>query len=189
MADRRIVILTDGRTNPVNAKTAACVVRYKPEEVVALLDTTQAGKTAGELLGVGGSIADCREAGRCAGCEHAAHRHRAERRQAAAGVAKDSARSDRSRDESRFRAARFSVERSGDCRGGGQARRRDLRRAQEQRARRLQSAQSARRLFADSYGRAGLLGRQDAGLGRARDRASRRAGTMRSSSPRARRAS
>src|SRR3982750_2319519 len=56
MADRRIVILTDGRTNPVNAKTAACVVRYKPEEVVALLDPTQAGKTAGELLGVGGSL-------------------------------------------------------------------------------------------------------------------------------------
>src|SRR6188472_3761734 len=56
MGDRRIVILTDGRTNPVNAKTAACVVRYKPDEVVALLDPTQAGKTAGELLGVGGSI-------------------------------------------------------------------------------------------------------------------------------------
>jgi uncharacterized NAD-dependent epimerase/dehydratase family protein len=56
MADRRIVILTDGRTNPVNAKTAACVIRYKPQDVVALLDTTQAGKTAGELLGVGGSI-------------------------------------------------------------------------------------------------------------------------------------
>jgi uncharacterized NAD-dependent epimerase/dehydratase family protein len=56
MGDRRIVILTDGRTNPVNAKTAACMVRYKPDEVVALLDPTQAGKTAGELLGVGGSI-------------------------------------------------------------------------------------------------------------------------------------
>jgi len=56
MGDRRIVILTDGRTNPVNAKTAACVIRYKPEEVVALLDPTQAGKTAGELLGVGGAI-------------------------------------------------------------------------------------------------------------------------------------
>ena len=56
MADRRIVILTEGRTSPVGAKTASCVVRYKPKEVVALLDTTQAGKTAGELLGVGGSI-------------------------------------------------------------------------------------------------------------------------------------
>src|SRR6476646_2533346 len=55
MGDRRIVIVTDGRTNPVNAKTAACMVRYHPKEVLALLDPTQAGKTAGELLGVGGS--------------------------------------------------------------------------------------------------------------------------------------
>lgn len=56
MSDRRIVILTDGRTNPVSAKTASCVIRYKPEEVVALLDTTQPGKTSQELLGIGGSI-------------------------------------------------------------------------------------------------------------------------------------
>ena len=56
MVERRIVILTDGRTNPVSAKTASCVIRYKPEEVVALLDTTQPGKTSRELLGVGGSI-------------------------------------------------------------------------------------------------------------------------------------
>jgi uncharacterized NAD-dependent epimerase/dehydratase family protein len=56
MPQRRIVILTDGRTNPVNAKTASCVIRYKPEEVVALLDTTQPGKTSQELLGVGGSL-------------------------------------------------------------------------------------------------------------------------------------
>jgi uncharacterized NAD-dependent epimerase/dehydratase family protein len=56
MPERRIVILTDGRTNPVNAKTASCVIRYKPEDVVALLDTTQPGKTSQELLGVGGTI-------------------------------------------------------------------------------------------------------------------------------------
>lgn len=56
MGQRRVVILTDGRTTPTAAKTASCVVRYKPEEVVALLDTTQPGRTAGELLGVGGSI-------------------------------------------------------------------------------------------------------------------------------------
>jgi uncharacterized NAD-dependent epimerase/dehydratase family protein len=56
MPERQIVILTDGRTNPVNAKTASCVIRYKPEEVVALLDTTQPGKTSQEVLGVGGSI-------------------------------------------------------------------------------------------------------------------------------------
>ena len=56
MAERRIVILTDGRTNPNSAKTATCVVRYKTNEVVALYDTTQVGRTSGELLGVGGSI-------------------------------------------------------------------------------------------------------------------------------------
>jgi uncharacterized NAD-dependent epimerase/dehydratase family protein len=56
MSKRRIVILTDGHTNPVTAKTASCVVRYKPEEVVALLDTTQPGRTSQELLGVGGDI-------------------------------------------------------------------------------------------------------------------------------------
>ncbi len=56
MPDRRIIVLTDGSTDPVNAKTAACVIRYRPDEVVALLDTTQPGKTSQELLGVGGDI-------------------------------------------------------------------------------------------------------------------------------------
>lgn len=53
---RRLVILTEGRTNPVTAKTAACVIRYGHDEVVALLDSTQAGKTSQELLGIGGAI-------------------------------------------------------------------------------------------------------------------------------------
>ena len=33
-----------------------CVIRYRPEEVVAVLDREGAGKTSGDLLGVGGSI-------------------------------------------------------------------------------------------------------------------------------------
>jgi uncharacterized NAD-dependent epimerase/dehydratase family protein len=53
---RRLVILTEGRTEPVGAKTAACVIRYGSDEVVALLDSTQVGKTSQELLGIGGSI-------------------------------------------------------------------------------------------------------------------------------------
>jgi uncharacterized NAD-dependent epimerase/dehydratase family protein len=53
---RRLVILTEGHTEPVTGKTATCVVRYRPEQVVALLDTTQAGKSCQELLGVGGGI-------------------------------------------------------------------------------------------------------------------------------------
>lgn len=50
---RRIVILTQGHTNPVEAKTAACVIRYRGDEVVAALDSTVANRTTGELLGVG----------------------------------------------------------------------------------------------------------------------------------------
>ncbi len=53
---RRLVILTEGHSEPITAKTAASVLRYKPEDVLALLDTTQVGKTAQQLLGVGGEI-------------------------------------------------------------------------------------------------------------------------------------
>ncbi len=51
---RKLIILTEGHTEPVTGKTASCVLRYRPEEVVALLDSTQAGKTAQELLQIGG---------------------------------------------------------------------------------------------------------------------------------------
>lgn len=53
---RRMVILTEGHTEPHTAKTATSLVRYCRDEVVALLDSTQAGRTAGELLGVGDSL-------------------------------------------------------------------------------------------------------------------------------------
>ncbi|HEY4233223.1 MAG TPA: DUF1611 domain-containing protein [Lacipirellulaceae bacterium] len=53
---RQLLILTEGQTEPIAAKTAACVIRYGQDEVVALLDSTQAGNTARELLGVGGPI-------------------------------------------------------------------------------------------------------------------------------------
>jgi len=51
---RKMVILTEGKTEPSDAKTAVSVTRYKPDEVFALIDSTQKGKTIGELLGVGG---------------------------------------------------------------------------------------------------------------------------------------
>jgi len=53
---RRLVILTEGHSEPITANTAASVLRYKAQDVVALLDTTQVGKTAESLLGVGGDI-------------------------------------------------------------------------------------------------------------------------------------
>jgi uncharacterized NAD-dependent epimerase/dehydratase family protein len=53
MSNRRFIILTEGYANPITAKTAVCVIRYCPGEVVALLDSTQAGKTSREVFGVG----------------------------------------------------------------------------------------------------------------------------------------
>lgn len=53
---RRMVILTDGFHDSHTAKTAINVLRYKPEEVVAVLDRAGAGRTSQELLGVVGSI-------------------------------------------------------------------------------------------------------------------------------------
>ena len=54
--NRRMLILTEGHTNPHTAKTASCLIRYCRDEVVALLDGTQAGKTTEDLLGVGGNL-------------------------------------------------------------------------------------------------------------------------------------
>jgi len=50
---RRIVLLTDGLTNVGTAKTAVNLIRYKPDEVVAILDPSNVGKTSGELFGLG----------------------------------------------------------------------------------------------------------------------------------------
>jgi len=64
---RRCVILTEGQTHPTPAKTAAGFLRYCPEQAVALLDSQQAGRDSGELLGVGHGIpivADVASAGR-----------------------------------------------------------------------------------------------------------------------------
>jgi uncharacterized NAD-dependent epimerase/dehydratase family protein len=50
---RQIVCLTEGHTNPHTAKTAASVIRYRPEEVVAVLDRQHAGGDLSALLGTG----------------------------------------------------------------------------------------------------------------------------------------
>jgi len=55
-ARRRIILLTEGHSDPVTGKTASCLLRYCGDRVVALLDSTQAGRTAAELFGVGGAI-------------------------------------------------------------------------------------------------------------------------------------
>ncbi len=53
---RKMIILTDGHYDAHAAKTAICVVRYKPEEVVAVLDRDFADKTCEEVMGTGGAI-------------------------------------------------------------------------------------------------------------------------------------
>lgn len=56
MSQRRLIILTEGRSNDHQAKTAVSIIRYNTDEVLAVLDTTQAGKTSQELFGCGGDI-------------------------------------------------------------------------------------------------------------------------------------
>ena len=51
-----MVIITDGYNNPHTAKTAVCLIRYRPEEVVAVLDRQSAGKTCQVVFGLGGPI-------------------------------------------------------------------------------------------------------------------------------------
>ncbi len=53
---RRIVLLTEGHSNPITAKTAASVIRYCSDEVLAVLDATKAGGWAAPLLGVGADL-------------------------------------------------------------------------------------------------------------------------------------
>jgi uncharacterized NAD-dependent epimerase/dehydratase family protein len=53
---RRMVIITDGHNDADTAKTAVCLLRYRPDEVVAVLDRQSAGKTCQEVFGVGGRI-------------------------------------------------------------------------------------------------------------------------------------
>jgi uncharacterized NAD-dependent epimerase/dehydratase family protein len=53
---RRIVILSQGYFGDLEAKTASGLIRYRPEEVVAVIDSTKAGKSVQEILGFGGNI-------------------------------------------------------------------------------------------------------------------------------------
>lgn len=54
--DRRLVILTEGFSDTLTAKTAICLVRYRPEQVVAVLDSQCREKTTQALWGIGGEI-------------------------------------------------------------------------------------------------------------------------------------
>jgi uncharacterized NAD-dependent epimerase/dehydratase family protein len=56
LGERRMVILAEGSFSPLGAKTAVCLVRYVPREVVAVIDSVRAPSTAGLVLGFGGDI-------------------------------------------------------------------------------------------------------------------------------------
>ncbi|HEY2955999.1 MAG TPA: DUF1611 domain-containing protein [Candidatus Eisenbacteria bacterium] len=53
---RRLALLAEARFTPYDAKTAVGVLRYRPEQVAAVIDSTRAGSTAGECVDVGGTI-------------------------------------------------------------------------------------------------------------------------------------
>src|SRR5215218_10314437 len=52
----RYVVLAEGSFGPMSSKTANACIRYTPERVVAVVDSTRAGATAEEVLGFGGAI-------------------------------------------------------------------------------------------------------------------------------------
>jgi uncharacterized NAD-dependent epimerase/dehydratase family protein len=54
--DPRFLILAEGAFNPLRSKTGNACIRYSPERVAAVLDSTQAGKTVQQVLGFGGRI-------------------------------------------------------------------------------------------------------------------------------------
>jgi len=51
---RRIVILAEGFFGDLEAKTASGLIMYKPEEVVAIIDSTKADRSVEDILGFGG---------------------------------------------------------------------------------------------------------------------------------------
>ncbi len=51
MADRRLAILAEGQFTFHSGKTAAGVLRYGQDPVVAVIDSTNVGRTAGQVLG------------------------------------------------------------------------------------------------------------------------------------------
>lgn len=53
---RRYAILAEGRFSPMGSKTANGLIRYCPEEAVAVIDSTRVGRRVPEILGYGPDI-------------------------------------------------------------------------------------------------------------------------------------
>jgi len=54
--ERRLVLLAEGRFTRTGAKTAVGLIRYGTDPVLAVIDSTRAGSTAGAEIGAGGQI-------------------------------------------------------------------------------------------------------------------------------------
>lgn len=52
----RFAILAEGSFSPLRSKTANACIRYTPQRVAAVVDSTQVGSTAEQVLGFGGPI-------------------------------------------------------------------------------------------------------------------------------------
>jgi uncharacterized NAD-dependent epimerase/dehydratase family protein len=52
----RFLILAEGAFSPLRSKTANACIRYTPENVVAVIDSTRAGQSSQDVLGFGGDI-------------------------------------------------------------------------------------------------------------------------------------
>ena len=52
----RYALLAEGKFSPLKSKTANQVIRYLPEQVAAVIDSTKAGMAASQVLGFGGGI-------------------------------------------------------------------------------------------------------------------------------------
>jgi len=63
---RRLAVLAEGSFNPLDAKTAVGVVRYRAMDVAAVIDSTRAGRTTSDCAGVGGAIPVVRDLGEAA---------------------------------------------------------------------------------------------------------------------------
>lgn len=56
MEHRRLAVLAEGSLDFHHGKTATSLLRYRPEDVVAVIDRDHAGHTTGQVLGIGGDI-------------------------------------------------------------------------------------------------------------------------------------
>lgn len=53
---RRFLILAEASFGPLSSKTANACIRYVPDEVAAVLDSSSAGRTVQDVLGFGGAV-------------------------------------------------------------------------------------------------------------------------------------